>query len=114
MQTNPWGLPAKVGTKLRSQESRLGFGVKARIRLSCPNGDSDANVCLCVCVCVEGDYVYLAGSLAEGGWLFCKEEVCYSRDSCWYLAEEEEQRKGRKEERDGKRHDRVYREYLQL
>lgn len=38
-----------------------------------------------VCICV-----YLAGSLVEGGWRICKEEVRYSQDSCWYLVETEE------------------------
>lgn len=61
------------------------------------------SLCLCVCVYVclhvlRGVLVYLAGSLVEGG--FCKEEVCYSQDSCWYLADEEYQRTEKREETD--------------
>lgn len=53
-------------------------------------------VSLCLRVYVEGVLVYLAGSLAEGG--FCKEEVCYSQNSCWYLAYEEYPRTEKREE----------------
>lgn len=70
----------EAGVNMCPMHERNKDTLKGRKVFACGGENEFIPALICVCVCVfEGVLVYLAGSLSEGGWRACKEEVCILR-----------------------------------